>query len=117
MIKGIDNKRKTMYNETQKGSGGNEQKNGVCSSRADLSCLHFCFCGSTVTGGLLMSRWKCTGDCFNCKLPVEKCHGGDRSKTALPWRNSAHAETVGKGDYRLSVAGAVHITKGGCKDA
>lgn len=30
---------------------------------------------------------KCTMDCFNCRLPPSKCHGGNSKKTANPYRH------------------------------
>lgn len=47
---------------------------------------------------------KCDMDCFHCTRPVEKCHGGNAKKTAVPWKSSTKT-TVGKGDPRLAVPG------------
>ena len=47
---------------------------------------------------------KCNMDCFHCKRPVEKCHGGDDKKSAVPFKRSTKT-TVGKGDSRLAVPG------------
>lgn len=30
---------------------------------------------------------KCEKDCFNCKLPVSKCHGGDY-KSSTDWKGA-----------------------------
>lgn len=47
---------------------------------------------------------KCNMDCFNCTRPVEKCHGGDFRKSAVPYRLDTKT-TVGHGDPRLSCPG------------
>lgn len=35
---------------------------------------------------------KCIMDCFSCRLPPSKCHGGNSKKTANPYRfvNRSH---------------------------
>lgn len=47
---------------------------------------------------------KCNMDCFNCKLPESKCHGGDYS-SACEWRG-ANKSKDGSGDSRLAKQGA-----------
>ena len=55
---------------------------------------------------------KCDQDCFNCKLPVDKCRGGPvrKVKSALPWRNSTKA-TVGKGSVGKFSVDNGHVVK------
>lgn len=40
---------------------------------------------------------KCNMDCFNCKLPVEKCHGGGNCQKTANTFSFPNKEVVGKG--------------------
>ena len=50
-----------------------------------------------------MSKCSCDMDCFNCKRPAGKCHGGNYKKAV---DRGANRLVDGKGDKRLECSGS-----------